>query len=152
MFPDNIFKYASSVQRHFPGMFEGLKTDVRTEEPKDDLLFELLENLRNPYDTVEVDEAERLLAGPAKPFVIDVRRQEQYRRAHLPTAVNIPLEEMRARSHELPADRETPLITVCNRGNMSLTGALFFKSLGYRNVRSLNGGVAAWMEKGLATG
>ena len=37
------------------------------------------------------------------------------------------------------------------RGNASLSGVLFLKSLGYRNVRSISGGTLAWREKGFAT-
>jgi rhodanese-related sulfurtransferase len=51
----------------------------------------------------------------------------------------------------LPEDRETPIVTVCNRGNISIEGALVLKSLGYKNVRSMNGGTTAWMDQGLPT-
>ena len=51
----------------------------------------------------------------------------------------------------LPADRDAPILSVCQRGNASLSGLLFLKSLGYRNVRSITGGTLAWREKGFAT-
>jgi len=46
---------------------------------------------------------------------------------------------------------DQPIITVCNRGNLSLTGMLILKSKGYRNVKSLNGGTTGWLENGLET-
>ena len=52
---------------------------------------------------------------------------------------------------ELPEQREHPIVTVCNRGNLSISGMLVLQSLGYRNVRSLNGGTIAWAEQGLPT-
>jgi len=39
---------------------------------------------------------------------------------------------------------------VCERGNLSLSGALFLNSLGYRNARSITGGTQAWDEQGFA--
>jgi len=36
-------------------------------------------------------------------------------------------------------------------GKLSLSGLLYLKSLGYRNVKSMNGGMTAWVEKGLPT-
>ena len=50
----------------------------------------------------------------------------------------------------LPEDRETPILVVCETGNRSLSGALFLTSLGYRDVRSINGGTSGWREKGFA--
>ena len=43
------------------------------------------------------------------------------------------------------------MLTVCQRGNISLPAMLFLASLGYRNVRSINGGTNAWRELGFAT-
>jgi rhodanese-related sulfurtransferase len=40
---------------------------------------------------------------------------------------------------------------VCNRGNLSISGLPVLQSLGYHNVRSLNGGTLAWAEQGLPT-
>ena len=152
VFPDNVFKYASSVQRHFPDLFANLqKGPVAGVSPGEQLMNTLIENSRNRYDTVEVDEVYRLVQGEKKPLLIDVRTPEIYQKAHVAGAISMPLEALSLRAPELPGDREVPIITVCNRGNMSLSGTLVLKSLGYKNVRSMNGGTTAWMEKGLPT-
>jgi rhodanese-related sulfurtransferase len=51
----------------------------------------------------------------------------------------------------LPERREHPIVTLCNRGNLSISGMLVLQSLGYHNVCSLNGGTIAWAEQGLPT-
>ena len=76
---------------------------------------------------------------------------EVYGKQHISGAVSIPLAEMGTRKAELPDDRDAPIVTVCNRGNLSISGMLFLQSLGYRDVRSLNGGTVAWAEKSLPT-
>ena len=150
IFPDNILKYATSVQRHFPAMFNNATEAPSTESANGQLLETLIGNSRNPYDTIEVDAASQFLQDDKKPLLIDVRDQITFRKEHVVGAINMPLDELSKRAAELPDDREAPIFTVCNRGNMSLSGLLILKSHGYRNVRSINGGTVAWREKGFA--
>jgi cysteine synthase/rhodanese-related sulfurtransferase len=153
IFPDNAFKYASSFLRHFPKVFEGIKGAAPSAPSgaaqKDPLLQAMIANSRNPFDTVEVDEVQKRLNSPTPPLLIDVRAQDSYARGHLPGAKNIPVDEITGRASELPQDRDAPIVTVCQRGNASLPGMLVLKSLGYRNVKSLNGGTSAWAAQGL---
>lgn len=55
-------------------------------------------------------------------------------KTHVPGAVNIPLHELSEHVSDLPEDRDTPVLTVCERGNISLSSSsvLFLTSLGYR--------------------
>lgn len=148
IFPDNAFKYASSVVKHLPGL--AAQESQPAKPARDPLLEVLRENVRGNADlTVDVDTAHALLQN-GKPFVVDVRPREQYREAHLPGAVSMPLAELGdgQAPAALPADRGAPILSVCQRGNASLSGLLFLKSLGYRNVRSMTGGTLAWREKG----
>ena len=48
----------------------------------------------------------------------------------------------------LPEHRDAPVLVVCASGVRSLSGALFLTSLGYRDVRSINGGTTAWAQQG----
>ena len=100
--------------------------------------------------TINVDLAHAQL-GTGKLFVVDVRPPDQFSEAHLPGAVNMPLAEIQENHQGLPEDFDAPILSVCQRGNASLSGLLFLKSLGYRNVRSIDGGTIAWREKGFET-
>jgi cysteine synthase/rhodanese-related sulfurtransferase len=151
IFADNIFKYISSVMRHFPAMFADMKGAATAESEKELLLKTMIANSRNPYDTIEIEEVAKQLQSDRKPLILDVRDRLTYLRKHIPVAKNIPNDELIDLANELPQDREAPIVTVCNRGVMSLTGLLLLKSLGYRNVRSMNGGTLGWSEKGLPT-
>ena len=154
IFPDNVFKYASSFERHFPQFRAAPSSGVSSEpSPKEQLLATLVENSRNPHNTWEVEDLRAALDGKdTEPIVIDVRSSDVYAKQHVLGAVNIPLAEMGTRQAELPDNREVPIVTVCNRGNLSISGMLFLQSLGYRNVKSLNGGTIAWAENKLPTG
>ena len=67
--------------------------------------------------------------------------------------INIPLSELGGNADYLavlPRDRDAPVLSVCQRGNASLSGLLFLKSLGYRNVREHHRRVP-WRGAGRAT-
>jgi cysteine synthase/rhodanese-related sulfurtransferase len=151
MFPDNVFKYASSFEKHFPEFRAARPAGEGGGEPsaKETLMTQLVENSRNAHNTVEVDVLSALLSEDgAAPLIIDVRTPDIYGEQHIVGAVNIPLAEMGERQAELPQDRDAAIVTVCNRGNMSISGMLFLQSLGYRRVTSLNGGTIGWAEEG----
>ena len=151
IFPDNAFKYASSFVKHLPSV---AASGVGNRAGRSPLLERMRENVRgNTELTIDVDTAHEQWQQ-AQPFVLDVRPPSQYDEAHIPGAVNMPLAELGENSDHLsvlPRDLDAPILSVCQRGNASLSGLLYLKSLGYRNVRSLNGGTLAWREKGFST-
>ncbi len=151
IFPDNVFKYASSVQRHFPDLFpaDG-KSDGDGISKNDQFLAMMFENLKNKHDTVRVKDLHELLAGENKPLLIDTRLPETFAESHIEGSVNIPMDELAQRTGELPEDREAPIVMVCGIGKFSKKTVLHLKSLGYRNARSLKGGVNEWVRKGHA--
>jgi cysteine synthase/rhodanese-related sulfurtransferase len=151
IFPDSAFKYASSLVKHVPGLVATRGTPAA---PRNALLDRMRENVRgNAELTIDVDAAHEQWQRDT-PFVLDVRPSAQFQEAHIPGAVSMPLAEFGEDGHDrsaLPGDLDAPILSVCQRGNASLSGVLFLKSLGYRNVRSVTGGTLAWREKGFAT-
>ena len=143
IFPDNAFKYASSVSRHLPGM-----ASEAGSSPNERMMETLIENTKvSPELTIEVEPAYDMIEDGG-PFVVDVREFDEFRGGHIPEAVNMPLQEMSDYVAHLPEDRETPILVVCETGNRSLSGALFLASLGYRDVHSINGGTQGWLVGG----
>ena len=148
IFCDSAFKYASSVVKHLPGLTAG---ELTGGAPRDALLDKMVENVRGSVDlTIDVNAA-HVQWQDGKSAVIDVRPSDQYREAHIPGALSMPLSELGENLSALPSDLDAPILSVCQRGNASLSGVLFLKSLGYRNVRSIIGGTLAWREKGFGT-
>jgi rhodanese-related sulfurtransferase len=143
IFPDNAFKYASSMSRHIPGMARG-----EASSPTERMMNTLIENTRSaPALTIDVEPAHDMIEAES-PFVVDVREIDEYAGGHIPEAVNMPLQEMSDYAAFLPEDHEAPILVVCESGNRSLSGALFLSSLGYRDVRSINGGTRDWLVGG----
>jgi len=148
IFCDSAFKYASSVVKHLPGLSSG---QVKSSGQKDPLLDKMVANVRgNETLNIDIDTAHAQWKD-GRSFVIDVRPNDQYREGHIPGAYNMPLRELGEDRSVLPGDLETPILSVCQRGNASLSGVLVLKSLGFRDVRSIAGGTLAWREKGFDT-
>jgi cysteine synthase/rhodanese-related sulfurtransferase len=146
MFPDNVFKYASSMVRHVEGI--GPTVMPRAKSRREELFDAIIEHTRhNPHLTIDAESAHHTWRAGGS-FVVDVRQPDEYARGHIPGSVNIPLLELPDRQDLLPADLDTPVLTVCARGNISLPGVLYINSLGYRQAHSLTGGIGAWAESG----
>jgi rhodanese-related sulfurtransferase len=147
IFPDSIFKYASSVSRHIPGL-NGAVAPPLAKSPREALLDSMIRNARtNPNLTIEINEAAEFVEQGA--VVLDVRETDEYSKAHVPGAVNVPLLYLPEHLDRLPEDRDTPILSICNRGNLSLAGVLYLHSLGYHNARSVNEGTIGWAKRGL---
>ncbi len=149
IFPDNIFKYASSVMRHFPELFPAAQAPAVSD--LDARLYgEMVKSAKTSRDAVPVEIAKRLV-GDGRTMVIDVRAPEKFETGHVPGAVNIPLAELTDSKSSLPKDKDAPILTVCGRGNISANAMIYLKALGYSSVKSLSGGTSAWIEEGLPT-
>ena len=62
---------------------------------------------------ISSDQVHSLMTGKKKVALIDVRMPEEYQAAHIPGAVNIPADRMRADRNLLPRDKTTQLIIYC---------------------------------------
>ena len=99
---------------------------------------------------VDVKELRRRLeAGGPKPYLLDVREPWEYLAGHVPGAQLIPLGELEQRVLEVPRDRE--VLAICHSGQRSLAAAGYLQQLGYTSVSNVDGGTAAWIERGYPT-
>jgi rhodanese-related sulfurtransferase len=90
--------------------------------------------------------------------LIDIREPAEFRRGHIPGAVHLPrglLEfeihglVQRMLSPEVGAPEEQPIVLYCGTGGRSALAAETLAAMGYRNVRSMSGGLVAWAQANL---
>ena len=98
--------------------------------------------LRRP-PAITAAEAIRLVAEGA--LVVDVRREFEWRRVHIPDAVHMPLEVLPERCIELPDDRL--LITFCTCGIRSAGAANLLTENGFDAV-NMSHGLIDWRKAG----
>lgn len=87
--------------------------------------------------------------GGAAPVVVDVREADEVAQGRLPGAVHIPRGYLEMRIEDQVPDRDAPVVVYCAGGVRSLFAAESLGRLGYRNVRSLEGGYRGWQGAGL---
>lgn len=95
------------------------------------------------FDTIRTNDIVKYI-GNTNAMIIDLRDAEEYSEGHIPTAVNIPYEELDQMKNRLQYN--TLLIFYCDRGNISLLAARDLMKYGY-NIKSLYGGIHAYRGK-----
>ena len=89
---------------------------------------------------------------------IDLREAAEYQRGHIPGAVLLPRGLLEFEIHgvvqRLLSDRvddpeDQPIVLYCGTGGRSALAADTLAKMGYRNVRSMSGGIVAWGQAGL---
>jgi sulfur-carrier protein adenylyltransferase/sulfurtransferase len=96
---------------------------------------------------LSVEELNDLMAqeDDARPELIDVREQWEWKIARLPGARLIPLVSLEDSMNEI--DRNRDIVIYCHRGVRSALAAEMLRDAGFPRVRSLTGGIARWSEK-----
>jgi NADPH-dependent 2,4-dienoyl-CoA reductase/sulfur reductase-like enzyme/rhodanese-related sulfurtransferase len=74
--------------------------------------------------------------------LLDVRTPAEHAAGALPGSLNIPVDELRARLAEVPADR--PVVVYCQVGLRGHTAARILAQHGRDDVRNLDGGWLTW--------
>ncbi len=98
-------------------------------------------------EEVAPNTVELLLSGDEPPFLLDVREPWEWAVGNLGDqgARLIPLAELGERSSEIPSDR--PVVVYCRSGQRSRVGARRLLNTGRGDVRSMRGGLQAWVEQ-----
>jgi len=109
------------------------------------LLWPLISKLMRPGQEVGPSEAVQLI-NRRDAVVIDVRDAADYKSGHITNARHIPEGELEGRARELEKVKAKPIIVSCARGNRSSGVAYRLRKLGFNEVFSLRGGLAAWQQ------
>jgi len=77
-------------------------------------------------------------------LMLDVRSDLEFQRAHISHSkvVNIPLDALRQRIHELPKDKT--IVCVCLLGLRGFSAQRILEEAGYSDVHTLEGGIFLW--------
>lgn len=79
---------------------------------------------------------------PETAYLLDVRTIAEFEAGHIPTAVNIPVDEIRDRMREIPTNR--PIYIYCEAGLRGYLAQRILRQTGYETVANLSGGYISW--------
>jgi rhodanese-related sulfurtransferase len=100
---------------------------------------------------IDADELNARLTGHSPLKIIDVRSGAEWRRSHIPGAMSVPVNELKARLASLQLDAQEPIITICLSAHRSIPAVRLLKAQGFENTVQLKGGMLAWWNKGYPT-
>jgi rhodanese-related sulfurtransferase len=83
--------------------------------------------------------------------IVDVRDNDEWDEEHIPHAVHVNRGTLELDIEEKIADPNTAIICHCGGGGRSALAAESLQKMGYKNVRSMAGGLKAWKAAGLPT-
>ena len=76
-------------------------------------------------------------------IILDVRTEEEYKKSHIPEAINIPNEEITIETTNKLTDKDQLILVYCRSGNRSKEASKKLVKLGYTNVYDF-GGINDW--------
>ncbi len=88
----------------------------------------------------------RLIDRGEEFLLVDCRTKEEWEADGLQDALNLPLQQCSTRMHELEAHRTRPIVTYCRTGRRSAIVTKYLHMSGFLHVRSMAGGIEAWLE------
>jgi NADPH-dependent 2,4-dienoyl-CoA reductase/sulfur reductase-like enzyme/rhodanese-related sulfurtransferase len=75
-------------------------------------------------------------------LLLDVRTTDEFEAGHIKSAINIPVDEIRQRMHELPRDRK--IYIYCQAGLRGYLAHRILRQNGFNDVYNLSGGYVSW--------
>ncbi|MFN8167124.1 MAG: FAD-dependent oxidoreductase [Bacteroidia bacterium] len=75
-------------------------------------------------------------------ILLDVRTEKEFENGKIDNAINIPIDDIRARMHELPKDK--PIYIYCEAGQRGYLAQRTLRQNGFKEVKNLSGGYYLW--------
>ena len=83
------------------------------------------------------------------PVIIDPRSEIEFKRGHIPGAINAPVRKILLNMAKLPKDRNLEMVIACMHGQRAVMAKWLLALYGYRNTALLEGYLEGWKKAGL---
>ena len=99
-------------------------------------------------NTISVHELKKRRSANPNLCIIDVREDHEWQEQRIPGALHIPKDIIISKIAEQIPERDHPIYLHCRGGVRSLYAANCLLELGYKEVYSVDGGIAEWAKAG----
>jgi molybdopterin/thiamine biosynthesis adenylyltransferase/rhodanese-related sulfurtransferase len=112
-------------------------------------LAELLDEARQDVSELTAHDARNMIENCDRNLVLlDIREREATTLGYIKGATHVPENVLQMHAENVVPEKETPVLLYCGTGIRSLLTAKTLKDLGYKDVRSIQGGFNAWKDAG----
>jgi len=118
-----------------------------TEKSYQDLVAEA----KTRIEEVTPEQLKAELDAGGEVLIVDVRDRDDFEARHIPGAVPVPRGVLEVRLPKEIPDREESIVVYCGGGGRGALSADTLRVMGYKNVRSLQGGFRGWESAGFET-
>ena len=101
----------------------------------------------NVPDVSQAELMQRIKANHAH-LILDVRSLEEYKKGHIPGAINIPHDRLDSRLAELGSHINKDVVLYCGSGGRVVIAASILRSAGFNKLLHLDGDMNAWLSNG----
>ena len=100
--------------------------------------------------TISAEELKKKIDAKEEFVLVDVLSKESFEGKHVPTSINIPVDEIENKSSSELADKNQEIVVYCASTDChaSPNAAKKVEELGYTNVVDFEAGIAGWQDAG----
>ena len=96
---------------------------------------------------LSMDEVKTKL-GQGGLILLDCRTEKEFKKGHLPGALNVPRGKVEFLIEKKVNNYDTPLVVYCKSGGRACLTSCTLADMGYTNVSSMKDGFSAWTKAG----
>jgi rhodanese-related sulfurtransferase len=102
------------------------------------------------WSEITVDDLFDRINSIKPPLILEIRSAQEFNEAdgHIPNSKSIPILELSSNIEDLQPFKDEEIVTICPGGGLSLVAVDILVDAGFKDVKSLQGGLDLWKEKG----
>jgi rhodanese-related sulfurtransferase len=93
---------------------------------------------------IDADALTALLAVDGGPVLLDVRSPAEYESAHIPGAINIPVDVLAGQARDVHDRLNGPAVLICQGGPRAVQACQHLRAVGFDDAVVLDGGMNRW--------
>jgi phage shock protein E len=98
---------------------------------------------------MQASELLQQIKSNSAPVIIDPRSEFEFKRGHIPGAINAPVRKILLNKAHLPNERNSSMVIACMHGQRAVIAKWLLALYGYRNTDLLEGYIEGWIKAGL---
>lgn len=112
-------------------------------------MYSIKNLFRDPRVIVSPESLNKSMEANEIGQIVDLRSQEEYLQGHIKGAIHIAANELELKIGSLIPVKTSRIFCYCQDGEKSYQMVKKLRELGYQLAFSIDGGIKAWMAKGL---